>query len=268
MGAGWVAAAGEVRWTQLWSSFFFPLLLGPALALLFAFALYPALRWLRLRLGVTETSAVAVAGRFAPVLAAPPGLVDGPGPLEITPALARALPFEIAVGAQASIVRRYEGTVVGLNAQHALDIAHYASAGAMSFARGLNDAPKIVALLIGARALGLSSGLWMVAVAMAIGGLLSARRVAQTMSTRITTMNAGQGFTANFVTALLVLGASRLGLPVSTTHVSCGALFGLGAATRQARWDVIAQISLAWVTTLPVAVLCAAGAWLFFSQML
>jgi PiT family inorganic phosphate transporter len=88
------------------------------------------------------------------------------------------------------------------------------------------------------------------------------------MSTRITTMNAGQGFTANFVTALLVLGASRLGLPVSTTHVSCGALFGLGAATGQARWDVIAQISLAWVTTLPVAVLCAAGAWLFFSRML
>jgi PiT family inorganic phosphate transporter len=88
---------------------------------------------------------------------------------------------------------------------------------------------------------------------MAAGGLLQARKVATTMSERITAMNHGQGFTASLVTAALVIGASRLGLPVSTTHVSCGALFGIGTVTGEARWRAIAGILLAWVTTLPAA---------------
>ncbi|MEX0641412.1 MAG: inorganic phosphate transporter [Pirellulales bacterium] len=41
------------------------------------------------------------------------------------------------------------------------------------------------------------------------------------------------------------------GIPVST-HVSCGALFGIGAVTGQARWATIGKILLAWVTTLPL----------------
>jgi len=57
---------------------------------------------------------------------------------------------------------------------------------------------------------------------------LSARRVADIMSYRITEMKHGQGFTANFITSLMVLGASRMGVPVSTKHVSCGSLFGRG----------------------------------------
>jgi PiT family inorganic phosphate transporter len=73
------------------------------------------------------------------------------------------------------------------------------------------------------------------------------------MSRGITAMNPGQAFTANLATALLVLVASRFGLPVSTTHVSCGALFGIGLVTRQARWRTIGRILVAWVTTLPLA---------------
>jgi PiT family inorganic phosphate transporter len=88
---------------------------------------------------------------------------------------------------------------------------------------------------------------------MAVGGLLSASRVAETMAHRVTEMNPGQGFTANAVTALLVIGASRLNLPVSTTHVSCGSLFGIGAVTGQAHWQTIGSIVLAWVITLPLA---------------
>jgi phosphate/sulfate permease len=56
-------------------------------------------------------------------------------------------------------------------------------------------------------------------------------------------------------TAMLVLFASRLGLPVSTTHVSCGSIFGIGAVNRSARWQTISKILLTWVTTLPVAAL-------------
>jgi len=73
------------------------------------------------------------------------------------------------------------------------------------------------------------------------------------MSTRVTAMNPGQGLVANVVTAVLVIGASRFGLPVSTTHVSCGSLFGIGTVTRQAHWRTIGGILVAWVVTLPLA---------------
>lgn len=62
------------------------------------------------------------------------------------------------------------------------------------------------------------------AVAMATGGLLNARKVAHTMSREIAAMSDGQAFTANLVSGLLVIAASRFGLPVSTTHVCVGAI--------------------------------------------
>lgn len=157
----------------------------------------------------------------------------------------------------------YRGRVLGFGAQQVLDALHYLSAGAVSFARGLNDTPKIVALLLAAKALSPTAGLSLVGVTIALGGILAARRVAETMSHGITGMNHGQGFTANLITAVLVLGASRVGVPVSTTHVSCGSLFGLGAATGHAHWRTIGSIFVAWITTLPVAAFLAAGGYLF-----
>jgi len=165
-------------------------------------------------------------------------------------------------------VERYHGRLIGVDAQWMLDRAHFISAGLVSFARGLNDTPKVVALLIAANGLGLdlSVGLLAVGVTMAIGGLLNAKRVALTMSERITSMNHGQGFTANFVTSLLIITASRFGLPVSTTHVSCGSLFGLGAVTRTARWSMIRTIVLSWLATLPLAA-CLAGGIMWVGRM-
>ena len=64
-----------------------------------------------------------------------------------------------------------------------------------------------------------------IALARALGGWLNAGRVAETMTHRITGMNHGQGLSA---TALLVIGASRLRVSVSTTHVPVGALFDIG----------------------------------------
>ena len=123
----------------------------------------------------------------------------------------------------------------------------------VSFARGLNDTPKIVALLLVMSAFSLKGGIFIVAVAMAIGGLLNAKRVALTMSKRITKMNHGQGFSANLVTSFLVIFASKWGLPVSTTHVSCGSLFGIGLVNRKANFSLIRKIILAWFLTLPLA---------------
>jgi inorganic phosphate transporter, PiT family len=76
-------------------------------------------------------------------------------------------------------------------------------------------------------------------------------------------MNPGQGFTANLVTSLLVTAASRFGLPVSTTHVSVGALFGIGLVNGTANRSMILVILLAWITTLPLAgLLGAVSYWL------
>lgn len=71
-------------------------------------------------------------------------------------------------------------------------------------------------------------------------------------------MNHEQGFTANLVTALLVLFASGLGFPVSTTHVACGALFGIGLLSKKAHWGMIGKIVTSWVITLPLAAILSA----------
>src|SRR5205823_3252588 len=107
-----------------------------------------------------------------------------------------------------------------------------------------------------------AAGLVAVVVAMAAGGLLGARRVADTMSRKITRMSPGQGFTANLITAFLVTVASRFGLPVSTTHVSVGSLFGIGLVNGTAQRKTILAILLAWVTTLPLAAFLAGGTYL------
>jgi inorganic phosphate transporter, PiT family len=165
-------------------------------------------------------------------------------------------------------VERYHGQAFGFEAGPVLDTMHYLSAGAVGFARGLNDTPKIVALLIAAQTVAPNTGLALVAIVMAVGGILNAHRVAETLSRKITRMNPGQGFTANLVTSLLVTTASRFGLPVSTTHVSVGALFGIGLVNGTANRKTIVAILLAWITTLPLAgLLGAVSYWLtmFFS---
>ena len=146
-----------------------------------------------------------------------------------------------------------------------LDALHFLSGGAVGFARGLNDTPKIAALLLVAKALDIRWGLAAVAVTMAIGGLLNARRVAETMSKKITGMNPGQGFAANVATAVLVTTANWNALPVSTTHVSVGALVGIGISTRQAHWKSVGGIVLSWIITLPCAAALGALAALLFS---
>jgi inorganic phosphate transporter, PiT family len=97
-----------------------------------------------------------------------------------------------------------------------------------------------------------------VALAMAAGGLINARKVAETMSKKIAKMNDGQALTANVVTAFLVIFASRYGMPVSTTHVSVGAISGVGIAKGTADTTVIRNILLSWLLTLPIAATSAA----------
>ena len=139
-----------------------------------------------------------------------------------------------------------------------LDALHFLSGGAASFARGLNDTPKMAALLLVAHALDIRWGILAVAVTTALGGLLDARNVAETLAKKITGMNPGEGFAANVSTAILVSTASFHSLPVSTTHVSVGSLLGIGIVTRKAHWPNIGTIVLSWLITLPCGAALAA----------
>jgi PiT family inorganic phosphate transporter len=150
------------------------------------------------------------------------------------------------------------GTWVEKNSYRMLDFAHYISAGIVSFARGLNDTPKIVGLLLVINTLDIKWGMCAVAVAMALGGLLNAKKVGELMSKKITPMNNGQGLTANLITGLLVTTASIHGLPVSTTHVSVGSIFGIGTVTKKADFKVVKNILLSWLLTLPIAAIFSA----------
>jgi PiT family inorganic phosphate transporter len=167
----------------------------------------------------------------------------------------------LAIDEQENCRERYTGFFLGIGSAQIMDAAHFLSAGTVSFARGLNDTPKIVGLLLLWKALDIRWGFAAVASAMAIGGLLNARKVADTMSQKITAMNHGQGFTANLTTAILVVLASLFGLPVSTTHVSVGSLFGIGLITAKAKPRVMSAIVFSWLVTLPCATIAAGAAY-------
>ncbi len=175
--------------------------------------------------------------------------------------LQRAAQLSISLGDRVVCRSRYHGQILGVEASAVLDNLHYLSAGAVSFARGLNDTPKIAGLLLVAPLFHGTVATMVVALSMALGGILNARRVAEVMSWKITPMNHGEGFVANLVTSAIVLGASRFGMPVSTTHVSCGALFGIGLFTRQAHLRMIAAILSSWITTFPIAALLGAASY-------
>jgi PiT family inorganic phosphate transporter len=138
---------------------------------------------------------------------------------------------------------------------------HILSSGAVSFARGLNDTPKIAAVLLPIAVLGKPGAIVTVALAMGLGGWFLAKGVTTTMSRNITDLEGREpeALAGNLSTAFLVLLASRWGVPVSTTHVATGALVGAGAARGEFRMSTLSRILLAWVTTLPLAAALAAG---------
>jgi PiT family inorganic phosphate transporter len=239
VGAAMVAEFKSIHWGLVVSSFAKPLLLSPVLAVAAAAVLYLALHRLRVRTGISAESCVCVGqSAWQPATGDVAAVASMPA---------------ITVGTADFCAQRYTGAVAGVQAQAAVNFVHYLSGGAVCFARALNDTPKIAGLVI---VIGGSMVTWkigLIAAAMAIGGLVGSRRVAMTMSKGITReLNTGQGLTASLVTAALVLGASNMGVPVSTTHVSCGSIFGMGLVNGNRNWKVITQIAATWLTTLPL----------------
>jgi len=249
IGCGLGAVGLRVNLAALGKGFVLPLLVSPVLAIVIAGILYILFRALRIGSGVTKEWCICVGTEER--------IVALPQPSSVFALHSAGSTITLTVDEQENCRERYAGSFLGVGSQQIMDAAHFLSAGTVSFARSLNDTPKIVALLLLWKALDIHWGFAAVASAMAIGGLLNARKVAETMSKKITEMNHGQGFTANLTTAMLVVVASWFGLPVSTTHVSVGSLFGIGLASGKANARVMSAITLSWLITLPCAALTA-----------
>ncbi|MCF6198455.1 MAG: inorganic phosphate transporter [Hyphomicrobiaceae bacterium] len=264
VGAGLIAPGG-VELLLLGSRFALPLLIAPLLAVALTLGLYALFVRARKALGVDRETCVCIGTKEHVVaLNAPPlhPVISDNGTLSMQSACGTqnvTTDLKLSMGEEPECRQRYDGKVAGINAEKILNVLHFTTAGTVGFARGLQDTAKITGLLVGAGVVALSDptsliwGIVLVGVCMAAGGYFAAGKIADTLGNKIADMNAGQGFTANLVTSILVTGSALFGWGVSTTHCSVGGLFGIGIANGSGHWQMIKQIILAWLITLPVA---------------
>ncbi|MFV0477622.1 MAG: inorganic phosphate transporter [Parahaliea sp.] len=92
-------------------------------------------------------------------------------------------------------------------------------------------------------------------IALIAGLWFIGKEVIKTVGSELTRMHPASGFTAELSAASVVLVASTLGLPVSSTHILVGAVLGIGLVNRSTNWRLMKPIAAAWVITLPVAAL-------------
>jgi PiT family inorganic phosphate transporter len=104
---------------------------------------------------------------------------------------------------------------------------------------------------------------WVIALsagAIAMGTAFGGWRLIRTLGGKFYRIQPVHGFSAQMTSALVILGASLVGGPVSTTQVVSGAIMGVGAADRvnKVRWGVASEILVAWLITIPATALVAA----------
>ncbi|PKB79287.1 MAG: anion permease [SAR202 cluster bacterium Io17-Chloro-G9] len=150
-----------------------------------------------------------------------------------------------------------------------------ASAAAMAFSHGSNDAQKTMgvitlALFVNGRLDSFEVPLWVIllsAAVMAAGTYFGGARVIHTLGVRIITMRPVHGFAAESAAATVIEFASRTGVPVSTTHVITSTILGMGSTRRLSavRWGVAKGIIYAWVLTFPICGVIGAGLFELFN---
>lgn len=148
--------------------------------------------------------------------------------------------------------------------------AQWITSGLLTAGQGANDAQKAVGV-IGAVLVANdvttspAAPLWVVlgtAAAMALGVVLGGWRIVRTIGQRIYDLRQLDALASQTGSAAVLLGASLWGAPISATHVVSSSVVGIGGARRRwgrIRWAVVSEIGVAWVTTLPVTALLAAG---------
>lgn len=153
--------------------------------------------------------------------------------------------------------------------------AQLVSAAAMSFTHGQNDAQKAMGIICLAMIaykfhlpldakLKVIVPLWVKigsALAMAIGTASGGWKIIRTMGTKIVKLRPIHGFAAETAAAAVLFTTAHYGIPVSTTHSITGAIMGVGTSMNASavRWGVAGNIVMAWVLTIPISALLAAG---------
>jgi inorganic phosphate transporter, PiT family len=152
------------------------------------------------------------------------------------------------------------------------------TAVALAFSHGTNDAQKSMGIItLGLVTSGYLSSfvvpLWVIVSCsglIALGTALGDWRLIKTLGAKFYKIRPVDGFCAQLTSAIVILGASLLGGPVSTTQVVSSAIVGTGSAERlsRVRWGVVGEILLAWLLTIPATALAAAGLYWFVTQPL
>jgi PiT family inorganic phosphate transporter len=179
--------------------------------------------------------------------------VNGQGLVDkvIVPALVAPVLAFCAAGIAILIAYRVVGRLRPGPVNRGYRLGQLVSGSLFALAHGTNDAQKTMGIITLALI-----AVWVVvtsATAIALGTYTGGWRIIRTVGSRIIKMDAAQGFSAQGAGAAVVLTASHLGFPLSTTHVISGGVMGAGAAKRLSavRWGVAGNIAVAWVLTLP-----------------
>ena len=145
------------------------------------------------------------------------------------------------------------------------------SAAFMAFSHGGNDAQKTMGIITFAMSAYFGTKIedvptWVIlsaAAAMGAGTAVGGWRIIKTMGFKVVDLKPVDGFVAETSAALIIEGASRLGIPVSTTHTISTAIMGVGTTKgfRKVKWQVAGKIVQAWIFTIPT---CIALGWLCF----
>ena len=103
-----------------------------------------------------------------------------------------------------------------------------------------------------------------------LGTLFGGWRIVHTMGSRITRLRPVSGFAAESAGAIVILSASRFGIPVSTTHTITGSIVGVGATGRLSavRWGIAGRIVWAWVLTIPAAAFISGISYLVLARFI
>ncbi len=151
------------------------------------------------------------------------------------------------------------------------------TAVALALSHGANDAPKnmgiiTLALVTGGVLPEFAVPLWVIFASsgmIALGTALGGWRLIRTLGAKFFKIRPLDGFNAQLASAVVILGSSILGGPVSTTQVVSTSIMGVGAAHRfsKVRWGVAVEIAVAWLLTIPVSGLLAAGIYWVLSRV-
>jgi PiT family inorganic phosphate transporter len=227
--------------------------------------------------GLPSSSSHALIGGVvgAMLAAAGPSAIDGPGLLTkiVLPALVAPTLAFIVAGVSIVCVYRIVGQLRPGPVTRGFRLGQVASGSLLALAHGTNDAQKtmgvITLALVAHGSLPANDPTvptWVVvaaAAAIALGTYSGGWRIIRTMGSKIIKMDAAQGFTAQGSGAAVILAATHVGFPLSTTHVISGGVVGAGAAKRLSavKWGVAGNMAVAWALTIPAAGLTGAAAY-------